>query len=229
MEGTLMKRRLFAAAMAMTMVMASSIPALAYTIEDSTSGTTKSQELDLNATVHNRSEATDDNTEQRNGDKNVNVWAVNISSDDLTYDIYMTPTVTKTGYYEYKWDPTAHGYYNSDANVDESDAVKVYSFGTNEFIENGKARKTFTIENHSNFTLSASYATSSEVTGVTANTAFSTSDAINNLGTANSDVGYVYLDLAGINADLSYTDGQATKIGNLTINLTAGARVNGNA
>lgn len=222
-----MKKRLFAAAMAMTMVMASSIPALAYTIEDSTTDTsTKSHELDLNATIHVQDAATTGSTDQRQGDKAKNVWAVDISANNLTYNINKTPTTDLGGYKEYKWNASTHTYDNDSTNA-SSTFRNVYSFAGTENVDNvtGRASKQFTISNHSNFSLSAAFAAGSNVTGVNASEAFSTSDPISSITTGSANVGYVYLDLDGITDSLTYEDGVPTEIGKLTINLSAGDRV----
>ena len=101
-----MKRRLFAAAMAMTMVMASSIPAMADitgTTENPSAGEEKSTQISVTAHVEDVTPRTSGSIENRNGDKDKNVWSIAIQTDTMNYELRRVDATARNGYTTYTW------------------------------------------------------------------------------------------------------------------------------
>lgn len=224
-----MKRRLFAAAMAMTMVMASSIPTMADSISISTSegGTnTNSADIGIKATVTNQSNETGV-TSQAAGDKERNIWSVTIGADQLTYNIVKTTTTNYTGVWDYQWDPVNHNYRDrNNRTVDGTTTSYDFSGETLSELDGhvGQAVKTFRITNDSNFPLASATSTfTPSKTGVL-ETAITTDTGVENLATNDFTTTSVYMDKNGItNSYTNYDSGVAQQVGTLRINFTAGA------
>ena len=223
-----MKKRLFAAAMAMTMVMASSIPAMAdpISISPSEGGTNKnSADIGINAIVTNQPRETGV-TSQAAGDKERNIWSVTIGADQLTYNIVKTTTTNYIGVWDYEWDPVNHNYRDrNNRTVDGTTTSYDFSGETLSELEGhvGQAVKTFSIKNDSNFPLASATSTfTSTQTGVL-ETAITTDTGVENLATNSSTTTSVYMDKNGItDSYTNYTSGEAQQVGTLRISLTAG-------
>ena len=220
-----MKRRLFAAAMAMTMVMASSIPTMADISTPEGGTNTNSADIGINAIVTNQSNETGV-TSQAAGDKERHIWSVDIGADQLTYNIVKTTTTNYTGVWDYEWDPVNHTYIDRD-NRTSNGTTTSYDFSGENLSENaghyGQAVKTFRITNNSNFPLASATSTFTSMQPGVLDTAITTDTGVENLETSNITTTSVYMDKNDItDSYTNYTSGVAQQVGTLRISFTAG-------
>ena len=227
-----MKRRLFAAAMAMTMVMASSMAVMADTdiIDTTSNNEQKTNDVGVYATVSSLADDYTGGYSVSSNDASSRVWNIHFSADEVVYQLSKQRTVNTSGSYSVVWNPMTKQY---DATWGTGDnrprQTSSYSYWLKE-AEDNTPTKNVEITNNSNFSVGASAAEQSDTYGIL------TVDT-NNLGTltntnASTDkqAFSVTLDIAenrkvtgipsNVNLDL---ESSKPSLGTVTVTLNAGA------
>ena len=212
-----MKRRLFAAAMAMTMVIGASVPTMAETFySDVDNGDTPDYVIDVKGTVvdtNSASPTTGDGYTDANDQSGSHIWNVEIASDDfsLCYQLDKTDQMVKTGEWGYQWNTDTRTY---SALANRSHTDYTYTLHGNE-----SGSRIFTIRNNSNFELGVGYS-------IVAGTNWDASDALTGLSNKNIGVAEntvtetVTLNTSLIPSSVNIADEES--IGKINIELTAG-------
>ena len=211
-----MKRRLFAAAMAMTMVIGASVPVMAETFNhDKDNGNAADYEINVKGKVVGSTTSTREADDYVNhDDANTDVWNVEIQSDNfaLTYELDKNVQTYKKGNWGVEWNTDTREYTTHSNSFDTNHLYTLHSNETGE--------RTFTIRNNSNFALGVDYSVvagnvdaSAALTGLTNRTIAVADDTVTETVTLVPSL---------IPTSVNISD--ETTIGNINIELTAGDR-----
>lgn len=153
-----MKRRLFAAAMAMTMVMGSSMAVMAATdISDGTSNDSqKTNDVGVYANVSSRPDNSTGGYSVSSNDASSRVWNIRFSADEVVYQLSKQKTVNTHGSYSVVWNPTSKEYVATWGTGENAPGQTVsYDYWLTED-ESNTPTKNVVITNNSNFSVGAS-------------------------------------------------------------------------
>jgi hypothetical protein len=199
MEGILMKRRLFAAAMAMTMVMGSSMAVTASTdISDSTSNAEqKTNDVGVYATVSPLQDYNTGGYSVSSNDASSRVWNIHFSADEVVYQLSKQRTVNTHGSYSVVWDPTTKQYVATWGTGDNAPGQTYsYDYWLTE-AESNTATKTVAITNNSNFSVGASAAEQTDTYNILTVDTNSLGTLTNTNATSDTQAFSVTLDIDG--------------------------------